>query len=92
MNVENIILERVGKGTSLRVGHVYLSTNPTLLPLKKFKFEMNENTKKIAINLENEKPANFVVIEIEDNTEVKQSEVYEEISLVGVSGAAFESG
>ena len=53
---------------------------------------MNENTKNIAINLENEKPANCVVIEIEDNTEVKQSEVYEEISLVGVSGAAFESG
>ena len=53
MNVENIILERVGKGNSLRVGSVYLSMNPSLLPLKKFKFEMNENTKKIAINLEN---------------------------------------
>ena len=31
------------------------------------------------------------MIEIEDNAEVKESEVYEEISLVGVSGVAFES-
>ena len=51
MKLENITFERTGKSVLPKAGYIYPAMNPNLLPLKKYRFEIGENMKKVTISV-----------------------------------------
>jgi hypothetical protein len=88
MNVEHIVLEKVGNSPTATgyKGVIYFSENPSKVPVSKMTFELEKGRRKYYIETNRLEASAFVTIQLLPDPQALDSEMIEEIALVGLIG------